>query len=160
MGELNTNKNALPGKACSLAISGIESGREKEKIMEEYNVGNGPQQIKHATDITTLGLAASRAITLSPPNAVAHSNDATGDIPRTNIGTAVQLQGKVLRIVTKIDLSILPDDDAKRREIEAITARYILDDGVEGHREFLNYDSKQLPEGFNTVILFKEIRLT
>lgn len=130
--------------------------------MSTYKVGNGSQQIKLAVDIDTIGLAASRAIVVdlrsrTPAIAVAHSDNATGDIVQKQIGMATALAGKRHSIMTKIDL-IGDDLDAKKIECDRLTGKYFLDFGEEGHKEF-DDPIKTVATDFSTVILFKVIDL-
>lgn len=104
--------------------------------MEQYNIGTSTNQIKLHADINTIGLAASRAIVLlvsgtGSGTAVAHSVNATGDIPRQNIGGGQALKGLRLSVFTKISLTGV---DQSTREIEAkqVTASYTLDGGDDG----------------------------
>ncbi len=129
--------------------------------MSTYKVGNGQQQIKFAADIDTFGLAASRAITVNlatndPAVTVGHSLDATGDIPRKEIGTADSLAGKRLAILTKIDL--VGDEDARKKESKRLTAKYFLDNGAAGYKVF-DDPEKTISDDFFSVILYKEIDL-
>jgi len=129
--------------------------------MSTYKVGIQSQQIKLSVDINTFGLAASRAIVLdmastAPGITVAKSQNATGDIPRKNIGTAVMLANKRLSILSKIDL--VGSDEDNELEAGRVGAKYILDDGEEGHIEF-DDPVKKIAADFSTVILFKVIDL-
>ena len=130
--------------------------------MSTYQVGDGPTQIKLAVDLDTVGLAASRALVLDlnssdPSITVGKSLDATGDIPRKDIGTAASLKNKRLSILTKIDL-IAGSTADKKRESERLTMKYILEDGSQGHAAFTDPD-KIVADDFSTVILFKEVDL-
>src|SRR4051812_24086803 len=107
--------------------------------MSSYQVGDGLQQIKMAVDISTFGLAASRAIALKrgtgePLKAIAHSENASGDIPQQVIGPATALAEYTITVMTKIDL--LGDEAARKAASAQVNARYIFDDGAEGHKEF------------------------
>jgi hypothetical protein len=129
--------------------------------MSSYQVGDGLQQIKMAVDISTFGLAASRAIALKPGTgeplkAVAHSENASGDIPQQGIGPAIGLADYTITVMTKIDL--LGDDDARKNASTQITARYIFDDGAEGHKEFSD-PLIEVSTDYRTVILYKDIEL-
>lgn len=130
--------------------------------MSTYRVGKGQQQIKLSVDITTIGLAASRAIVVDlnsndPALPVAHSDNATGDIAQTKIGTAKSLKNKRLSVLTKIDL--IGSIAEKKKESERLTGKYILDDGIDGHQIFDDPD-KIVADDFSVVILYKEIDLT
>jgi hypothetical protein len=129
--------------------------------METYKVGDGQQQVKMAVDITTIGLAASRAIILKPGSGqpskpVAHSENASGDIPQQGIGPAIALAEYTISVMTKIDL--LGDDNARQKESQQLTARYVFDDGAEGHKEFTD-PVKEISDDGRTVILYKQIEL-
>jgi hypothetical protein len=132
--------------------------------MDTYNVGIGPQQINLTVDISTNGLAASRAIAGKPGignSPVAHSVDATGDIPKTAIGTASSLNGMRLSIMTKIDLSAIRDKDTRKKESENTNASFILDNGTDGQKVFtLKDEDKTSSDDFNNVVIYKEISLT
>ena len=128
--------------------------------MEQYQVGNGTQQIKFAVDITTTGLAATRAFTLteSTTTSVAASSDATGDVQQTTIGTAASIQGNVLYTVTKIHITG-EDANARQAEFNGIKALYVLDNGQQGHAEY-SFDSKIDVNGnYTDVVLYKRIKL-
>jgi hypothetical protein len=129
--------------------------------MSSYQVGDGLQQIKMAVDISTFGLAASRAIALKPGTgepvkAVAHSESASGDIPQQGIGPAIAVAEYTISVMTKIDL--LGDDAARKSASGQITAKYIFDDGTEGHTEFSD-PIIEVSDDYRTVILYKEIEL-
>lgn len=130
--------------------------------MSTYQVGNGTQQIKLAVDVADIiGLAASRAIVVDlnssdPSITVAKSLDAAGDIPRKDIGTAISLKNKRLSVLTKIDLIGSLED--RKKEAEKASAKYIFDDGDEGHTVF-NDPEKTIADDFTTVVLFKEVDL-
>lgn len=131
--------------------------------MDTYKVGEGPQQIKLAVDVTTIGLAGSRASAGKPggsPVAVAHSIDVTGDIPITEIGEAKSLKGCTLVISTLIDLKIIGDKEARKAESDRINGKYILDNGTDGHKVFDKPDKKMPNDDYTTVILLKQINLS
>ena len=130
--------------------------------MATYQVGNGTQQIKMAVDIDTFGLAASRAVvfdtaTNDPTHKVGCSTNATGDIPQTQIGQAISLQKKQLSVLTKIDL--IGDASFKQKESVRLGGIYILDDGLDGHKEFDNPE-KTVADDFSSVILSMFIDFT
>ncbi|MEP7239038.1 MAG: hypothetical protein ABI685_14260 [Ferruginibacter sp.] len=130
--------------------------------MSTYNVGKGSQQIRLAVDIDTIGLAASRAIVVDlnstdPAVPVAHSDNATGDIAQKQIGKPKALKAKRLSVLTKIDL--IGSEDERKKESERISAKYILDDGKDGHVVF-DDGVKVVADDFTTVILFKQVDLT
>ncbi|WP_339880322.1 hypothetical protein [uncultured Algoriphagus sp.] len=107
-----------------------------------YNIGLTTGQIHLAVDITTVGLAATRASVLivnnnSPGVPVAHSVDATGDINGKPIGGGVSLKGKRLTIFTMVTLT---GDDPNVRAIEAqaVRGQYELSGGDEDIKSFNN----------------------
>jgi hypothetical protein len=110
--------------------------------MNTYNTGTGTQPIQLMADISTLALAASRAILVDLNSgaqgvSVAQSKNATGDIPLTPIGLPSIISKKRLSIFTKIDIagSDLP---TRKREYEGITANYVLSQGIDGEKSFSN----------------------
>jgi len=134
-----------------------------ERIVDTYKVGNNIHAIELMVDISTHGLAGTRANVRKPsepPIAVAHSRDVTGDVHPKNIGAANNLEGSVLVISTLIDLKILGDLDARKDEFERITAQYVLDDGPDGRIVFDKPDSIQPSNDYTIVILFKQIQLS
>jgi hypothetical protein len=130
--------------------------------MDTYKVGNTLDQIKLEVDISTFGLAASRAILVdlnspAPGISVASSQDATGDIGKTEIGKAKNIKNRRLSIFTKIDL--LGDDVAARKlESENLTGKYTLDGGPNGSEVF-GTPIKTVDDEFLTVFLHKPIDL-
>jgi hypothetical protein len=129
--------------------------------MSSYKVGDGMQQIKMAVDISTFGLAASRAIAFKsgisePVKAIAHSENASGDIPQQVIGSAIALAEYTITVMTKIDL--LGDDAARKSASTQVSARYIFDNGAEGHKEFSD-PIIEISDDCRTVILYKDIEL-
>ncbi len=130
--------------------------------MDTYNLGDGPQQIQLTVDISTIGLAGSRANAGKPGGsavAVAHSVDVTGDIPITNIGDAKSLKGSTLVISTLIDLKILGDKEARKAHSDRISGKYILDNGTDGHKVHDQPDKKMPNDDYTTVILLKQFNL-
>ena len=130
--------------------------------MATYQVGNGTQQIIMTVDIDTFGLAASRAVvfdteTNDPTRKVGCSTNATGDIPQTPIGQAISLQNKQLSVLTKIDL--IGDASFKQNECGRLGGKYILDDGLDGLKEFDNPE-KTVADDFSSVILSMLIDFT
>jgi hypothetical protein len=130
--------------------------------MITYNVGNSTKQIKLTVEIDTVGLAASRASLLDlnstdPSTSVAHSGNATGDIPQTNIGQANKIKNMQLSVLTKIDL--IGDLDFRKKESARITGSYELENGQEGHMIF-GEPEKVVSDDFVTVFLLMEINLT
>ena len=131
--------------------------------MDTYKAGSGTLQILLSTDISTIGLAGSRATMFVPGSGVpsipiAHSVDATGDIPVSAIGTPSLLKGKRISIMSKVDLSIVGDAQAREREYNKIRARYFLDGGAE-HLKAFDVDASDVThsDDFNTVLIFKAI---
>ncbi len=130
--------------------------------MSNYRVGSGSSQITLEVDINTFGLAASRAIVLNilsndPETTVGHSLNATGDIPRKDIGSRDFLVGKRLSIMTKIDL--LGSLAERKKEAERLTAKYILHQGPDGPLS-VSDPMKVIAKDFKTVILYREFDLT
>jgi hypothetical protein len=108
--------------------------------MNSYKVGNGNQQIKLAVQITTSGMAATRACTIDGPpdynsTDIAASQDATGAIAQTVIGQANAIQNKTLAVITTIKITG-SDLGSRKAEFDGISALYVLDNGPEGHKEF------------------------
>jgi len=131
--------------------------------MDTYRAGSGSLQILLSTDISTIGLAGSRATVFMPGTGdpsipVAHSVDATGDIPVSAIGKPPALQGRRISVMSKIDLSIVGDQEAREKEFNKMGARYFLDGGPEHLKEFAA-DPLDVThsEDFNTVLIFKTI---
>ena len=132
--------------------------------METYNTGNGSQQISLTVDITTIGLAASRAIvgepgSGNPPVSVGHSMDATGDISLTDIGAASTLAGKTLNVMTSIDLSIVGDENERKAEVKRIQSTVILDNGIDGYKKFTDSGTKTVAQDFSKVIINSQFKL-
>ena len=131
--------------------------------MDSYEAGSGSLQILLGTDLTTIGLAGSRATVFTPGSGspsipVAHSVDATGDIPISAIGLPSFLKGKRISIMSKIDLSIVGDQQARENEFSKLVARYFLDGGPEHLRQFeANPEEVTHSDDFNTVLIFKTI---
>ena len=132
--------------------------------MDTYTLGSDLRSIKLTADITTTGMAATRAFIIAgPPDfkqfGVASSANATGDIKLAQIGQPVALQGKVLFIVTSIRLTGA-DIETRKKAFEAIEAVYMLDSGEEGHKEFLGPDLiMDLNDNFTDIELNKSIKL-
>jgi hypothetical protein len=130
--------------------------------MHTYNLGSGVQPIQLMVDISTLGLAASRAILVEvnssmPGVSVAHSNDATGDIPATGIGAPVNLKNKRLSIFTKVD--IIGDElETRKKEFEGITARYTLSNGPDGEVVFSD-PQKTIDQNYFSALIHQHIDL-
>lgn len=130
--------------------------------MEQYNVGTGNEAIFLAVDISTLGLAASRAILVdvassAPGTSVASSHDASGDIPSVLIGKAADIRNRRLTIVTKVDL-IGKDYETRKKEFEQMTAKYDLKSGLGAEARFTNPEKKSDAE-FQTGYLYMHIDL-
>lgn len=130
--------------------------------MEQYQTGTGTQNILLTVDISTLGLAATRAILVDLNSSatgisVASSHDASGDIPSTSIGKAGDICNRRLSIITKIDL--LGDDAASRqREFENLRASYEIRNGAAGVGEFTKPE-KKADVDFKTGYLYMHIDL-
>jgi hypothetical protein len=127
-----------------------------------YDVGGDTSQISLMVDIDTIGLAATRAIVLDlsttdPAVPVGHSENATGDIKEGNIGTGKQLKGKLLSVLTKIDL--IGDAAANKTESERLSGKYYIDGGKDGYIYF-DAPVKVIATDFSRVILNMEIDLT
>lgn len=131
--------------------------------MKNYSVGNGAQQITLDVNITTIGLAATRAVVGIPgsgtPTPVAHSSNATGDIPSTSIGLPADLQGKTLSVMTKVDLSIIQDANDRQKEFERITSAVTLNNGADGNKTFPP-DIKQNSDDYATAIISTMVKFT
>lgn len=132
--------------------------------MDTYQVGTGDRPIQLAVEINTNGFAWTLGFTIDEANETriipgCASKDANGDIPQMLIGTADTLRGKILNIVSKIDLHW---DNQQEREIDFnnITAKYVLDGGDQQHEAFVRIDRKINSKGDFTVIrLIKNINL-
>ena len=127
-----------------------------------YNLGKDSNEIKFMVDLDSTGLAATRAIVIDlnssdPAEAVAHSENATGDIAEKIIGDGKKLKGKMLSVLTKIDL--VGDVAANKKECERLSAKYYLDGGADGHIYF-NDPRKRVAADFSRVVLNMEIDLT
>lgn len=131
--------------------------------MNHYVAGNGNQQLKLAVDITTNGFAWTRIFIILEdgtkfpvPDGV---SDASGDIRQMPLGRAVTLQGKSIHVVTKIEL-FWEDLATRKIEFGKIGARYVFDDGTEGHKEFTTPDQTINASGdFSTVYLLVTVKL-
>lgn len=131
--------------------------------METYKAGSGTSPISVSTDLRTIGLAGSRATLFvpgsdMPARPVAHSIDATGDIPVTVIGPASDVEGKRISIMSKIDLSIVGDTEAREREFNQLSASYYLEGGEEQSKEFIAEPEEitHAPD-FMTALIYKAI---
>ncbi|RPD38707.1 hypothetical protein [Chitinophaga barathri] len=132
--------------------------------MDSYKVGTGGQQIRLAVDITSNGIATTRGFLITStdrfPISGCASKDATGDIIQMPIGSAASLKGNKLLIVTNI-LLFWPDKETRKIEFEKITARYVMDDGKDGHKEFPEADLKiDALDDFTDIWLHKTIKLS
>jgi len=131
--------------------------------MNHYIAGNGDQPVKLAVDITTNGFAWTRIFimledgTKSPiPDGV---SDASGDIRQMPLGKAAILQRKYIHVVTKIEL-FWEDLATRKIEFGKIGARYVFDNGKDGHREFTSPDQTINASGdFSTVYLLVTVKL-
>src|SRR5687768_5201823 len=107
--------------------------------MDTYQTGTGTQDINLTVDITTIGFAATRAITIdlssdAPGIPVGNSGDASGDINDKPIGSASSLAGRRLSVLTRIDL--FGSLEERKAEFERIVANYKLENGEEGDKVF------------------------
>ena len=132
--------------------------------MDSYKTGNGTQQIRLAVDISSNGIATTRAFFITSigraPIPSCASRDATGDIIQMPIGQASGLQGNKILIMAHI-LLFWPDEETRKIEFENITARYVIDDGDEGHKELPEADVKvNALDDFTEIWLHKTIELT
>ncbi len=130
--------------------------------MEQYHVGTENEEISLAVDISTLGLAATRAILVEvasslPGTSVASSHDASGDIPGVLIGKAADIINHRLTIVTKVDL-IGNDYETRKKEFEQMTAKYELWAGVGTQTRFSKPD-KKADADFQAAYLYMHIDL-
>lgn len=131
--------------------------------MNHYVAGNGNQQLKLAVDITTNGFAWTRIFIILEdgtkfpvPDGV---SDASGDIRQMPLGRAASLQRKSIHVVTKIEL-FWEDLATRKIEFGKIGARYVFDDGTEGHKEFSTPDQTINAGGdFSTVYLLVTVKL-
>jgi hypothetical protein len=132
--------------------------------MDNYAVGLEPRQIKLTVDISTTGMAATRAFTIDgPPNfqqhGVASSINATGDIRLEQIGMPSLLANQVLFIVTTIRLTG-SDINTRQNAFNNIQAVYMLDAGADAHKEFMAPDLiLNLNNDFTDIELNKSIKL-
>ncbi|MCZ4222168.1 hypothetical protein [Pedobacter rhodius] len=130
--------------------------------MGTYKTGDGQTEISLSVDINTLGLAASRAIVLlisdpSSAKAVAHSENATGDIAKKIIGTSNGLQNRRLSILTKVDL-LDSDLEQRKAQYNNITANYVLSGGTDGSVTF-NTPLKSVDAKYKTALIHQPIDL-
>lgn len=131
--------------------------------MNHYVAGNGDQQLKLAVDITTNGFAWTRIFIMLEDGTKfpvpAGVSDASGDIRQMPLGRAGSLQRKSIHVVTKIEL-FWEDLATRKIEFGKIGARYVFDDGTEGHREFTAPDQTINASGdFSTVYLLVTVKL-
>jgi hypothetical protein len=134
--------------------------------MDKYRIGEGPQDIYLEVDVTTIGMATTRAVVYDPDNEdevmplKCASKDATGDIPSTPIGAASALSGKNLSIMTTIGLTAVGNKQKREREYKRIKASYVLSHGSDGLKTFYIEDEFKVPsDDFKNVVLFKKISL-
>lgn len=130
--------------------------------MDSYKVGNGNQQVVLTADVTTIGLAATRAIVNSSPiTTVAMSNDVTGDILEKEIGIAGHLVNRTLAVMSKIDLSIFLTEQERKKEYENLKISYALSGGDDGEKDFNIEPEFVVPsDDYKVVIIVKKISLT
>ena len=131
--------------------------------MDTYKAGSEFAQIMLSANINTIGLAGSRATLFVPGSgypsiAVAHSVDATGDIPVSPIGISNTLTGKRISIMSKIDLSIIGDLEARQKEFNHLSVSYFLEGGSELSKEFsADTDDLTHAENYMTALIYKAI---
>jgi len=130
--------------------------------MDSYKVGNGNQHIRLTADVSTLGFASSRAISIDldsdePGIPVANSDDASGDIINKSIGTASSLARKRLSILSRIDLFGTLEE--RKAEYKSLTATYLLEKGTDGKKEFIK-PVKTAHQNHTRAFLHKKIDLT
>jgi len=114
-------------------------------MADTYNIGNSQGQITFEADISTVGLEASRAFVLDilsndPGTAVAHSNNATGNIASQPIGDFNILKGKRLTVFTKISLTGA-DATSRAKEAASVSGIYIFSGGDDGIQTYTNATS-------------------
>jgi hypothetical protein len=130
--------------------------------MQTYTVGSGTASIQLKVDISTLGLAASRAIVVdlhssAPGVSVAHSNDATGDIQDTSIGLPENLKVRRLSIYTKVDITG-NNLELRKKEYEEISASYVLSNGEDG-LVIYKEPHKNVDENYQVAMVIQHIDL-
>jgi len=130
--------------------------------MHTYNLGSGTQPIQLTVDVSTLGLAATRAILVdvnstSPGVSVAQSIDATGDISITGIGLPDILKNKRLSIFTKVNLTGT-DPDSRKKEFDGITATYVIANGADGQLT-VSDPQKTVDDNFLSAMVIQHIDL-
>jgi hypothetical protein len=111
--------------------------------MNEYKLGNGNEAVFLTVDTTTHAMAACKAylITMSSDGAfgtsAASSYDSNGDILKTEIGSRENLNGKVLRIDTIMEMTTLGTSlEIRKKEYQTIEAKYLLEGGIAGDITF------------------------
>ncbi len=129
--------------------------------MSTYQVGEGIGDILLEVDVNTIGLAASRAIILivnsiDPSNAVAHSENASGDIAKTPIGKADKIKGKRLSILTKVNL--LQSIIENKIEANRASVTYLLNNGLNGKQIYSN-PTKAISSDNSTIVFSQNIDL-
>ena len=117
-------------------------------MSDYYNIGTSQNPINLTANIISIGLAASRASVIdvsgsNPGIPVAHSNDATGNIPQQSIGDSDFLKGKRLMVFTKISLTG-NDDAARAAEAAAINGIYTLSGGDDDVKTYNSPDNTYL----------------
>ena len=130
--------------------------------MDTYNVGAGSNPIKFSADITTFGLARSRAIVVNPDStagATLVSTDASGDIPRSILDIASNLSGKKLMVLTEISLAVIPSLDDRKAEYGKIVFECTLEGGTDVLKKYPAPDNKTVNTDYTKVMLVKEIAL-
>ncbi len=130
--------------------------------MSTYLVGTTTSSIRFHFDLTTIGLAASRAVlydeTNDNPVSVGTSVDATGDITWKTLVNA-NLPGRILTVLCKVDFSLLGDEKTRKKEFEKLKAVCGLDDGEEGSKRIDQPDHKIAADDFSVAHIYFIIHL-
>lgn len=130
--------------------------------MNTYLVGNSAQPIILKVEVSTLGLAATRAILVDLNSSasgvsVGQSDDATGDIASSGIGTPLTIVNKRLSVFTRIDFSG-GDTETRKLQFEQSKIHVALDNGTEGLKQFSDPE-KTANEAFTSCFLTLHIDL-
>lgn len=110
--------------------------------MNKYNLGDGSQSIYLTVDTTTHAMAACKAFIVPLDGSslgipIAASKDANGDISKTDIGTKDNLNGKVLRIDTLMEMTTLgTNKNIRKKEFENLKGEYTIEGGNDGLKKF------------------------
>lgn len=130
--------------------------------MSSYKTGTTSPNISLGVDIDTIGIAATRAskrLTGSADSgvAVAHSENATGDITNSDIGDAMSLSGSTLTVATFINL--FGNQEERKAEFDKLSAIYSFSGGDDGAVEFSPPDLKLHNNDYTRVTLIINIDL-